>query len=241
MEDRPDPLQRQSLADELAQRVRQLIRERGYQPGDRLPSIVRMARDFGVAHPTLREGLRTLEALGVVKIRHGAGVFVGHDANPLLVTNPIFEGGASRQLLLDLVDARASIELTCAGLAARNATPAHLARMREALDAAGAALHDPGDGVSEPNRGFHREIARASGNAVLHQLLDALVSAMRQEQRIVNQTRALRERFHAEHLGILDALERRDAAGAVERMRTHLEGVRAALLLAGSPDTDRTP
>jgi GntR family transcriptional regulator, transcriptional repressor for pyruvate dehydrogenase complex len=240
MEDRPDPPRRQSLSDELAQRVRQLIREGGYQPGDRLPGIVRMARDFGVAHPTLREGLRTLEALGVVKIRHGAGVFVGRDANPLLVANPIFEGAASRRQLLDLVDARTAIELTCASLAARHATPAQLARMRQALKAAEAVLHDPADLVSEPNRGFHLEIARASGNGVLLQLLEALVNAMGQEQRIVNGTQALRERFHAEHLGILDALERRDAEDAVERMRTHLEGVRAALLLAGSPDTDRT-
>lgn len=239
MEDRPGPLPRQSLSDELAHRVRQLIRQRQLEPGDRLPSIVRMARDFGVAHPTMREGLRKLEMLGVVEIRHGAGVFVGRDADPLLVSNPIYEGGASRKLLLDLVDARASIELTCAALAAENATEAHLDRMRRALDLAAAQLD--GDGAeSEPNRGFHREIARASGNVVLHQLLDALGGAMRQEQRIVNRTRALRERFHREHRAILDALERRDPARAAEHMRTHLESVRQALLQGVPPDTDQS-
>lgn len=237
MDDRPGPVQRQSLSDELAHRVRQLIRQRKLEPGDRLPGILHMAREFGVAHPTLREGLRKLEMLGVVEIRHGAGVFVGRDADPLLVSNPIFEGAASRKLLLDLVDARASIELTCAALAAEHATDAHLARMREALDLAAARLDDEG-AESEPHRGFHREIARASGNVVLHQLLDALGGAMRQEQRIVNRTRELRQRFHREHLAILDALERRDPARAVERMRTHLESVRQALLQGGPPDTD---
>jgi GntR family transcriptional regulator, transcriptional repressor for pyruvate dehydrogenase complex len=198
-----------------------------------------MARHFGVAHPTLREGLRKLEMLGVVEIRHGAGVFVGRDANPLLVTNPIYEGAVPRTLLLDLVDARISIELTCAALAAEHATPAQRDAMRALLDRAGAAL-EGAEGVGEPNRGFHREIARASGNVVLPQLLDALGSAMREAQRIVNHTRPLRERFHAEHLAILDALERRDAAQAVERMRAHLEGVREALTRGGPPDTDRT-
>jgi GntR family transcriptional repressor for pyruvate dehydrogenase complex len=38
-----------------------------------------------------------------------------------------------------------------------------------------------------------------------------------------------RERDHQEHLGILEALEQRDETLAVERMRTHLEGVEAAV------------
>lgn len=237
MEDRPGPVRRQSLADEVAQRVRQLIHQRGCRTGDRLPSIARMARELGVAHPTVREALRKLQMHGVVEIRHGAGVFVGRTADPLLVTNPIYEGVASRKLLLDLVDARTTLEITCARLAAQNATDAHLARMRDALALAGERLH-AGDPVDEPNRGFHQEIARASGNVVLHQLLDALGGAIAHEQRIVNRTRELRRRFHAEHLSILDALERRDAGQAVERMRTHLHGVRQALLRDGTPDTD---
>jgi len=238
MEDRPGPLPRHSLSDELAQRVRQLIQQRGYGPGDRLPSIVRMARQLGVAHPTLREGLRKLEMLGVVEIRHGAGVFVGRDANPLLISNPIYEGAVPRRLLLDLVDARMAMEPTCAALAAEHATADQLARMRRLLQGAGGG-REGGDEVAEATRDFHREIALASGNVVLHQLLDALATAIREEQRFVNQTRPPRERFHAEHLAILDALERRDAARAVERMRIHLSSVRQALLRGGLPDTDQ--
>lgn len=234
MDDRP--VQRQNLSDELARRVRQLIRQRGYGPGDRLPSIGQMAGHFGVAHPTLREGLRKLEMLGVVEIRHGAGVFVGLESNPLLVTNPIHDGALSQKVLLDLVDVRVSIELTAVALAARNATPAQLAALRALLETAAGALDDAG-AAAGPSRGFHREIARASGNVVLHQLLDALGTAMREARRIVGRTRRTRERFHAEHLAILDALERRDPAQAVERMRTHLQGVREALR-AGFPDTD---
>lgn len=237
MEDRPGPVQRHSLSDTLAARVRQLIRQNGYGQGDRLPSIGSMARDFGVAPPTVREGLRKLEMLGVVEIRHGAGVFVGRDTDPLLLTNPMADGTASRTLLLDLVDARVSIELTAVALAARNATDAHLAHMRQALDRAAAALDGDAEEIGQANRDFHREIARASGNVVLHQMMDALGGAMRQAQRVVNRTRALRRRFHAEHRGILDALERRDADQAVERMRVHLRGVREALQ-AGPPDTD---
>src|SRR5215212_3300426 len=86
------PASRQSLADELADRVRNLIQAEGFEPGDRLPSIAEMARQFRVGHPTLREGLKKLETLGIVAIRHGSGVYVARDQDSLLVVNPVFSG-----------------------------------------------------------------------------------------------------------------------------------------------------
>lgn len=239
MEGHPGPVGRQSLSDELAQRVRQLIQAGGYQPGDRLPSIVKMAGRFGVAHPTLREALRKLETLGVVEIRHGSGVYVGRDQNSLLITNPIFEGEVTRKLLLDLVEARIPVEMKAASLAAANAGPAHLGRMRELLERAGERLDDRAL-VSEANLAFHREIALASGNGILPQVLEVLGSVMQEEQRFVNETHRLRERFHREHLEILDALERNDPELAVERMQAHLEGVREALVQEGTQETPRS-
>lgn len=38
-----------------------------------------------------------------------------------------------------------------------------------------------------------------------------------------------RRKNHVEHVGILEALEKRDESLAVERMRAHLEGVRGVL------------
>jgi GntR family transcriptional repressor for pyruvate dehydrogenase complex len=54
------PVVRQSLSNELADRVQELIRTGDFRPGDRLPSIADMARRFGVGHPTLREALKKL-------------------------------------------------------------------------------------------------------------------------------------------------------------------------------------
>src|SRR5207237_2581350 len=64
-----------------------------------------------------------------------------------------------------------------------------------------------------------------SGNTVMLQTLDVLRELFTAEQRLILAIVASRERDHKEHLGILDALERRDAALAVERMRNHIEGV----------------
>lgn len=219
---------RQSLTDDLAQRIKQLIQAGEHQEGDRLPSIAEMARRFGVGHPTLREALKKLEALGVVDIRHGSGVYVGKNGDTLLFSNPIYAGGVSRKLLVDLIEARIAIELRSVALAATSATAADLAEMRRLLATAEENL-DNDAVLSAANMSFHRVIAQASGNTVLGQMLEVLVGLFQREQQLIMDIYGSRQKDHAEHVGILQALEQGSEALAVERMRSHLEGVAAVI------------
>lgn len=217
------------MADALAQRLKQLIQDESYQPGDRLPAIREMARRFGVGHPTLREALKKLETLGEIEVKHGSGVYVGEHQNTLLVPNPICYEVVSKKVLLDLIEARIPIELKSVGLAATHETEEHLKEMEQLLENAGRNFDD--DVVlNSANMAFHRQIAIASGNTVLHQLLEVLGRLFRKEQRWILDIYGSRQKDHAEHLGILEALQERDGPVAVERMRAHLEGVREVLL-----------
>jgi GntR family transcriptional repressor for pyruvate dehydrogenase complex len=222
------PVLRQSLADDLALRIRQLIQSRDYKPGDRLPAIAEMARDFAVAGATVREALRKLETLGLVDIRHGSGVYVGRGGDALLLSNPVFDGAISKKLLVDLIEARIPIEVQSVTLAARHASAQDLAQLRSLLDRAGATLDDAGL-LNQTNLAFHRAIAQASGNGVLYQLLDVVGSLFKEEQRVILDIHGSHGQDHAEHVGILEALERRDAALAASRMQQHLDGVREVL------------
>jgi GntR family transcriptional repressor for pyruvate dehydrogenase complex len=221
-------MMRQTLADNLAQRIKRLIQSRGYQPDDRLPPISEMARRFGVGHPTLREALKRLETVGAVHIRHGSGVYVGRNDNTLLMTNPTFDGAVTKKLLLDLIEARIPIEMQSVGLAAGNATEEHLQEMGQLLSKAEENLEDDAT-LSPTNMAFHRHIALASGNTVLSQMLGALSTLFQREQRMILDIYGSRRKNHVEHVGILEALEKRDESLAVERMRAHLEGVRGVL------------
>ncbi len=222
------PVARQSLSDGLAERIRQLIHTGGFKPGDRLPSIADMARRFGVGHPTLREALKKLETLGIVNIRHGSGVYVGRDDNSLLISNPVFTGSFTRKLLVDLIEARTPIEVTSVRLAAKNATAENLREMKSLLNQASESLGD--DAVlSRLNMAFHREIATASGNEVLGQVVEVLTNIFQEEQRAILSIYGSRQKDHAEHVQIYEALVARDADLAVERMQAHLDGVRDVL------------
>jgi GntR family transcriptional repressor for pyruvate dehydrogenase complex len=217
------------LTDDLVQRINQLIQAEGFQPGTRLPAIAHMARRFGVGAPTLREALKKLETVGAVEIKHGSGVYVGSNPNSLLIPNPIFDGIASKKLLLDLVEARLPIEVQAAVMAAKHASEEHLHEMERLLASAEMTLED--DAVlSVTNMAFHRQIAIASGNGVFPQILEVLSTLFRHEQRIILSIYGSRRQDHAEHLGIFEAVRQREESDAAARMRIHLEGVREALL-----------
>jgi len=223
-----EPLKRSSLSEDLMERLMQLIRSDEYKPGDRLPSIMSMTRRLGVGHPTLREALRKLEVVGIVEIKHGSGVYIRRDQDMLLVSNPIFGGAITKKLILDLLEARMPIEIKAAGLAANHSTEAHLAKMTSLMETAAANLTN--DAVLSPtNLAFHCEIALASGNTVLPQLLEVLNDLFRNEHRLILSIYGDRKKDHKEHMQILDAIRRKDEALSQKRMQTHLEGVRKVL------------
>jgi GntR family transcriptional repressor for pyruvate dehydrogenase complex len=114
------------------------------------------------------------------------------------------------------------------GLAARNATAEHLQGMRELLAKAEENLDNDAT-LNATNMAFHRLIALASGNTVLSQLLGVLSTLFQQEQRMILDIYGSRRKDHGEHVGIMEALEKRDEALSVQRMRAHLEGVREVL------------
>jgi GntR family transcriptional repressor for pyruvate dehydrogenase complex len=228
------PLERQSLSDRLARQIRGSIQSGDFRRGDRLPPIMEMARRFGVGHPTIREALKKLEAMGVVDIRHGSGVFVSRSEEVLVLASPDYSGTLTKKLLVDLIHARMPLEIQSVSEAVHNATTEHLNEMRRLLTDARASLDDD-DRLNMANMGFHQQIARGSGNVVLAQLLSVLQELFREEQRLILDLGASRERDYAEHLEILEAVEKRDETLAVARMRAHLQGVKD-LILRWDPD-----
>jgi GntR family transcriptional repressor for pyruvate dehydrogenase complex len=221
------PVARESLVDRLAGEIRGSINGGDYTIGERLPTIMEMARRFGVGHPTVREALKKLEAVGVVEIRHGSGVYVTRTQDVLVMASE-YSGKVTKKLLLDLIQARSPIEMQTAALASRNGSDEHFTEMRRLLTTAAENL-DNDAVLNSVNMAFHRQIATASGNAVLAQLLDVMQTLFTDEQRLILGIFGSRKQDHEEHLSIFAALEQRDEPLATERMRQHLGGVATAI------------
>lgn len=222
-----EPMPRERLPDRLARRIRLLIQSGARGEGDRLPAIGEMARRFGVGHQSVREALKKLETMGVVEIRHGSGVYVCRHDHLVVIASPDQTSDVSEKTLLELLRARMPLEMQCAADAAINALPEQLREMRKTL--AAAASESDEERLNALNLSFHRQVAVASGNAVLTQLVDVLHELFGERQRLLVGITGSLARDHEEHVAILEAIEAGDEGLARSRMQHHLQGVQDAV------------
>lgn len=207
--------------DRVAEHVRRLIETGDLHPGDRLPGERDLARTLGVSRPTLRSGLKALEAMGVVLSRRGAGTFIA-EGPPDLGREPLGLLAALHGFTPDeMFEARLVLEVGVAALAAEHAAAEHLASMAEELTEMFAAVDDPTAFLLHDVR-FHRALGAGCGNQVLAALVE-MVAAQFYEQRRQTVARARNLRESAEtHRRVFRAVRARSPEAAREAMAEHL-------------------
>ena len=225
---RPGP--RDSVAvEQVIAHVRDLIERGTLRPGDRLSSERQLARDVGVSRPSVRAGLRSLAAMGVVQTRHGAGTFIT-DGPPALANEPLGLLATLHGIGYDrLFEARRVLEVGSAALAAERATGEQVMAMSDEVTGMYAALNDPQAFLLHDVR-FHRTVAAGANNPVLGALIE-MVASLHYEQRRVTIERArdqLRDTAE-QHRRIYLAIRGRDPEAARAAMDDHLRRAQAGL------------
>ena len=218
-----------STADYLTAGILALIRDGNRQPGDRLPSVDELATSFSVAAPTVREVLRRLEATGALEIRHGSGIYVCRTVQAMVVANPHGEVVDARSLR-NLLEARLLIEPVLARMAAERVDPETRALLESSLAHAAAVPASDPQATHESGLGVHRVIARASGNAILADIIDSLLDVHAREQLQLHELYGSPRRDVVIHAEIVLAITSGDAARAESLMEDHLGVVQATVL-----------
>jgi GntR family transcriptional repressor for pyruvate dehydrogenase complex len=203
--------------------IRQLIDRGALGPGARLPAERDLARLVGVSRPTVRAGLRTLAALGVVRSRRGSGTYIP-DGPPTLGAEALsFLAALHKFTVDDVYEARRILEVGAAGLAAERATPDQLATLADEVAGLFASLNDRQVFLVH-DINFHRGIAAASGNPIVASFVE-MVSALYYERRRITAERAvdrdLRDAADA-HRHIYQAVRAKDVERARRLMNDHL-------------------
>jgi GntR family transcriptional repressor for pyruvate dehydrogenase complex len=225
--DRPwTPARVAPVSGQIVSQIRRALFRGELSPGQFLGSESQLVQRFGASRGTIRMALRTLEALGVLDIRAGAGggirVADGHPdrfAEALAVQFKLV--GVSRA---EHLDAQIAIESVTAKLAARNATENDLADLRRLL-AQARSIENDAPRFSQLGLAFHLAVAEAAHNRALAVQLKALRHQMwpENDQRPAGETA---QRLVQVHTVIYEQILARDEAGAERAMREHLEHVR---------------
>jgi GntR family transcriptional repressor for pyruvate dehydrogenase complex len=205
------------------------------QPGQRLPGERALSDALGIGRAALREAIKSLIFLGLLEQRQGDGTYLARGPSDLLPR--VIDWGIllQRENREDLIEARLHLEVTLAGLAARNRTPEQLERLR----AVAAEMRDAGLDFSryiEADVHFHLQIAEASGNAILAGVLGNIRSLLHVWTERVIIAAQETETSLAVHLPVLEAIERQDVDDARVKMQALIE--RASRRLRAAIDSE---
>src|SRR5437660_2479390 len=210
-------------ADAVVAHVRQLIDRGALGPGARLPPERDVALQVGVSRPTVRAGLRTLAALGVVRSRRGSGTYIPEGPPTLGAEALSFLAALHKFTVDDVYEVRRMLEVGAAGLAAERATPEQLATLADEVASLFASLADRQVFLVH-DINFHRGVAAASGNPIVASLVE-MVSLLYYERRRATAERAvdrdLRDAADS-HRQIYQAVRAHDVEAARRAMNDHL-------------------
>ncbi|GAA4670931.1 MULTISPECIES: FadR/GntR family transcriptional regulator [Amycolatopsis] len=214
---------RTTRSQELVDSIVELIDRRQLRPGDPLPPEPRLMEEFGVARNSVREALRTLQALGIVEIRHGYGTFVGEASMAALSPSLLFRTRArSRDDLRGLSDLLEVRQILETELTRRVVGDGKL------LSALGECVDRMADPATAPaaDRRFHELIGEAAGNELALELIRLFWDVYRQTESHVGAPTSQPEGLVAKHQEILEAIAAADPRAIGEAVSRHFDEIR---------------
>lgn len=202
----------------VVEALRTRIEAGEWRPGERLPSLTALAQLTGVGTGSVREAVRALQSIGMLRMEHGRGTFV-QSARP---ANGDAQADAhTPHHLLALCEARRVIEPELAALACDRGSDtevSEIVRVAFEMD----ALARRGRDVLDADVVFHRRVAQASHNPYLLRMLDTINEQFYEPRaRSALQPGAI-ERASRYHQVIADAIQQRSPSLARQRMLAHI-------------------
>lgn len=217
-----------SDSTQILSRMLPFIRERGYEPGERIPSERELSERFGVSRGQLREALAALEALRVIERRPQSGIYLRDVAREASVDMLVIESElgipASPGDVKDLNEFRSMLELQSVRLACSRRTDADIASIDEIL-AVSRARHAAGQSLSEEDAHFHIALCAASGNKLIQRAANSfwLASRARRERYFSDPANGLRS--IAQHTALRNAVVQGNVDRALDILHDHLGNV----------------
>jgi DNA-binding FadR family transcriptional regulator len=168
------------LADQVADRIRELIIDGTLDDGERLPPLEALVEQFGVSIPSIREAVRLLESEGLISVQRGSvGGSVVHRPSDRTAAYTLAMLLRSRKTTLeDVAEAMTLLDPVCAMVCARRSDRKKtvVPELRKVNKTALDLLDEDSLAFTNAMASFHHVIEKYCGNNTLTLLVGALGS-----------------------------------------------------------------
>ncbi len=215
------PVSRTTLSEQVARQLVDMITAGKWKPGERLPSEAGLCKALNIGRSTLREALKSLAFLGMVRMRAGEGTYVAD--GPSAFFERVLTTGflTTDKQISDLCETRIALESELVALCAARCPAADIKRLQNLVKQMDAALQS--DSFAELDLEFHLTIAVASQNQVLGQMLRTIRGLLHEWIVKSQQNPGSKELANEQHAAILEAIRRHNPSRARTAMTSHLQ------------------
>lgn len=228
-------IKQKKLYEQVADAIEQQIMKKKLLPGDRLDSVEQLSKSYDVGRSAIREALMSLQAKGLIEIRHGEGTFVRHLSTDDITIQMPPSSLFNKKDIKEIFEIRELLELGVIEKAAVRRSQDDLLCLQHALHTMNEALTDH-QASSDADFLFHTTIAKAADNQLLVTMLEHISKPLADQ---IQQTRVLLaatnppalEQLHKEHAAIYEAIEKQDGKAAKEAMSRHLATVEKMIFI----------
>lgn len=216
------PVSRTSLSERVAIEIMRMISTSQWKEGEKLPSEAELCKAFQVGRSTLREALKSLAFVGVVRGRPGEGTYVV--GGPTKFIDRVLAQGQlnTEKDVNDLCETRIALETELAALCAERRTAENLQDLESLMQRMQGPLPEGEKQFLDLDVMFHLSIAAGSKNPLLTQLLQTIRGQLQELIMRSLQIPGSRDVACAEHSAIFDAIRQRNQHKARNAMRHHL-------------------
>lgn len=225
------------LYKRVQQHIKQYIVANGLKPGDSLPPEGELANSLGVSRGSIREAIKALEALGVLEVRHGNGLFVRPFNLDAVLKNLSYSLDFEPSTISELFQIRKWLETAVMGDVVARIDDQAIAELQHVLEQWKTAL--PTGNWTQHDRRFHRVLSSVVNNRMLTLFLDIFWEAF---NNATDETIKAVPNAHttwAEHERIVAALRARDVDAARSAVLASYIGIRGRIRRATGIDSGR--
>lgn len=215
-----------SLPALIVEEIEARILRGDLKTGDRLPPERELGEQFGVSRTAVREATRALMDKGLVEIQVGRGTFVVDSTSKALRDSlSLVLRVDQKNRIAQIVEIREMLEPEIAARAAQKALPEHIEKMEAAIQKMDANLETI-KAFIVADFDFHQALAEATQNELIPTLIGPFIDLLQEQRRRVGLATGGPERGQFFHKQILQMVINKDATGAFQAMRAHLQQVR---------------
>ena len=218
-------LERQSISEQVANRIMAMIRSGNLRAGDRLPTEAQMCIAFDISRPPLREALKALTLMRILTSRQGGRYSVAELSPSRLIAPFNIILSSTDYDVHEHFEARAAVDLELVRLATERTGHDERQRILK-LGVDGRAFYRDPVAFRLLDLEFHQALYHGAGNRLLSALAEALYNMGLELRRSASAIPGVIETSVGQHIEVAEAVVSGDPDAAVVAYRRHLEHVR---------------